>query len=135
MSKENVEVVRRALEHFTVAANWEGALDLFAPDVEWEVRPDLPDAEIYKGHTGLRRLLARFDEVVDDMWIRAEEFIPASRDAVIVPLRWGGRGRASGVEFEESRETWTFTVRSGAIAQVREFATREEALEAAGLRE
>jgi ketosteroid isomerase-like protein len=134
MSQENVEIVRDVFERWA-AGDWNSALELFASDVEWEVRPDLPDAEVYVGHDGLLRLAARFVEVVNEMWIHAEEFIPVSDDAVLVPLRWGGRGRASGMDFEESRETWTFTVRTDKIARVKEFATREEALEAAGLSE
>jgi ketosteroid isomerase-like protein len=134
MSKENVEIVRDVFKRWATG-EWTSALDLFASDVEWEVRTDLPDAEVYVGHDGLLRLAARFVEVVDEMWIRAEEFIPVSGDSVLVPLHWGGRGRASGMDFEESRETWTFTVRTHKIARVKEFATRQEALEAAGLSE
>jgi ketosteroid isomerase-like protein len=134
MSQENVEIVRDAFKPWA-KGDWDSSLDLFAPDVAWEVRTDLPDAEIYTGHEGLRSLVARFEEVVDEMWVRPQEFIPVSGNEVVVPLRWGGRGRASGMDFEERRETWVFTVRTDKIARVREFATREEALEAAGLRE
>jgi ketosteroid isomerase-like protein len=134
MSQENVEIVSDVFDRWA-AGDWGSALELFASDVEWEVRTDLPDADVYRGHDGLLRLAARFVDVVDEMWIRAEEFIPVSGDAVLVPLRWGGRGRASGMDFEESRETWTFTVRTDKIVRVKEFATREEALEAAGLKE
>jgi ketosteroid isomerase-like protein len=114
---------------------WDALFELLDADIEWEVRPDLPDADVYRGHEGVRRLLGRFDEVMEDIWFVAEEVIPAGADRVVVQLRWGGRGKGSGVEFEETRETWLFTVRAGKIVRVKEFATRAEALEALGLSE
>jgi ketosteroid isomerase-like protein len=131
MSEESIKAVQRAFQAFE-----EGDLlfDLFAADVEWRVRPDLPDADTYRGHEGIQALLARFEEVVEDLWYRPEDFIPAGHDRVVVPLRWGGRGKGSGIEFEES-ETWTYTLRGGKIVRVDEFATKEQALEAVGLSE
>jgi ketosteroid isomerase-like protein len=42
----------------------------------------------------------------------------------------------SGIEVEErGGETWIFTVQDGRVVRVNEFATREEALEAAGVRD
>ena len=131
MSEENVEVVRSGFELF----GSDEVFELLAADVVWEVRPDLPDAAVYRGRDGVRQLYRRFDEVMDDIWFRPEEFIPVGDDQVVVPLRWGGRGKGSGLDFEESRETWVFTLRGGKIARVQEFATRERALEAVGLPE
>jgi ketosteroid isomerase-like protein len=62
------------------------------------------------------------------------DFIDAG-DRVVVPLRWGGRGRASGVEIAEPEETWVFTLRDGKVVHVKEYAERDKALETAGLRE
>ena len=133
MSQENVELVRATFE----AVENRGADSVFAflaPGIEWEARSDLPDAGTYTGHDGVRKLLSRFTDVVEDIWFRPEEFIQGSDDEVVVPLRWGGRGKGSGLDFEESRETWVFAVRDGKIARVKEFATREQALAAAGLK-
>jgi ketosteroid isomerase-like protein len=117
---------------------WRGGgsvLDYLSDKVEWEVRPDLPDAGRYTGHDGFLRLSARFDEVMDDMWFRPSEFIAAGENQVVVPLSWGGRGKGSGLAFEERAETWVFTVSGGQITRVKEFATREEALSAVGERD
>jgi ketosteroid isomerase-like protein len=70
---------------------------------------------------------------MDEMWFQPDDFILAG-EQVVVPLRWGGRGKGSGVGFEE-RETWVFTLRDGAIAQVIEYTTKKAALKAAGLSE
>jgi ketosteroid isomerase-like protein len=129
MEDENVAMVRAGFEAWRErGAEFIG--EFLAADIEWEVRPDLPDAATYVGHDGVREVLARFNEVIDDMWIEPQELIPAGEDQVVVPLRWGGRGKGSDVPFEESQETWVFTVRDGRIARVKEYATREEALAA-----
>ena len=52
-----------------------------------------------------------------------------------MPLRWGGLSLGSRAAFAAREETWVFTLRDGRIRHVREYATKKEALEAAGLRE
>ena len=133
MSQENVEIVRAARAS-TDAEGPEGMLRFLDPQVEWRVRKDLPDAGIYVGHAGFLELAARFDEAFEEQGYEALDYIEAG-ERVVVPLRWWGRGRTSGVTVVERQETWVFTVRGHAITVVEEFATREEALEAVGLRE
>jgi ketosteroid isomerase-like protein len=126
-----VQIIRAAFEA------WEGAgmvavLDFLAFEIEWKVRVDLPDAQLYRGHEGIRELMSHFDEVMEDMWFEHQELIPVGDDQVLAPLRWGGRGKGSGMDFDEGREAWVFTVRAGKIARVEEFATKEQALTAVG---
>jgi ketosteroid isomerase-like protein len=133
MSQQNVEVLRRLFELFSEReVDLNAILELVGPDIVWEVRSDFPDAGVYRGHEGVRRLHAAFEEVVDETWYRPLEYIPAG-DQVVVPLRWGGLGLGSRAAFAAREETWVITVRDGRIRQVREYATRSEALEAAGL--
>jgi ketosteroid isomerase-like protein len=136
MPGENIDLVRSAFEALRGALDTgsEEVLELFAPGIEWEVRADLPDCDTFRGHDGMRRLLESFEEVMEGMWLEPQEFIEAG-ERVVVPLRWGGRGRASGAEFEEREETWVFTLSEGRITRVNEFAARAAALEAAGLGE
>jgi ketosteroid isomerase-like protein len=82
----------------------------------------------------MRRLFEDFDEVLDETWDSPQEPIDAG-DRVVVVLRWGGRGKGSGVVFEERQESWVVTVPDGRIMRVKEYAGKQEALEAAGLRE
>lgn len=126
MSYESVAVVRAGFESF----GSDDVFDLLDTEIVWEVRTDLPDAAVYHGHDGVRQLSRRFEEVMDEIWFRPEEFIEVGDDQVVVPLRWGGKGKGSGLDFEESRETWLFTLRNGKIARVQEFATRDAALDA-----
>jgi ketosteroid isomerase-like protein len=127
-----LETVRAAFEAAERKHEPEAMLDFLDPAIVWEVRSDLPDAETYTGHDGFRRLLAAFDEVLDH-WYRPVEFIEVGGQ-VVVPLRWGGRGKFSGAASELS-ETWVSTLRAGKVAHVREFASKSAALEATGLRE
>jgi ketosteroid isomerase-like protein len=133
VSKQNVELLRRLFELFSERElDLEAALELIDPDVVWEVRSDFPDAGIYRGHEGFRRLNAAFAEVVDETWYRPLEYIPTG-DQVVVPLRWGGLGLGSRAAFAAREETWVVTLRDGRIRRVREYATKVEALEAVGL--
>ena len=132
MSKENVEIVRAAFEAFGEKGP-EGVLRFFDPGIDWVVRADLPDSDTFQGHDGMRRLFESFDEVMEGIWYEPTELIDAGAQ-VVVPLRWGGRGKASGAEFEE-RETWVFTVREGRVTRVNEYAAKAAALEAVDLQE
>jgi ketosteroid isomerase-like protein len=138
MSEENVEVVRRALEASRRPDQREGdpeaIFEFLDPAIVWEVRPDFPDAETYTGYEGMRRLFAAFREALDETWYRPLEFIDGG-DQIVVPIRWGGRGRGSGIEIAESEEFWVFTLRNGKIVHLKEYAARNPALDAAGLRE
>ena len=62
------------------------------------------------------------------------ELIDAGEDKVVVIERFGGRAKISGIETEQT-EAVVSTIRDGKIARCREYVTREEALEAAGLPE
>ena len=110
----------------------EAVIEFLDPDIEWHTRPDLPDSGTYRGQDGFRRLISRFEEVMDDIYMEAGDVIDAG-EQVIVRLRWGGRGKSSGVEFEENEETWILAVRDGKIVRVDEYATKEAALKAAGI--
>jgi ketosteroid isomerase-like protein len=130
MSQKNVEIVRA---YFTARSQTgrEGVFEFLSPDVVWQSRTDLPDTQMYAGHDGVRALFSRFREVMDGMWFEPDDFIPGG-DRVVVRLRWGGRGKGSGVVFEE-HETWVFTVGDGLIMRVEEYGTTKAALAAAGL--
>jgi len=139
MSEENVEIVQKAFEAATEgeAAPFspEAILEFLGSDVEWHSRGDLPDSEVYRGHAGVRRLFARFDEVLEDIWFEIAGELMHAGDRVVVPLRWGGRGKGSGVDFVEEQEAWVLFFEGGKIVRIVEYATREQALEAAQLPE
>ncbi|HYN52413.1 MAG TPA: hypothetical protein VES62_15945 [Thermoleophilaceae bacterium] len=130
MFQENVAVIQA---YFAKQGEEDIRLRGLHPEVEWHVRSDFPDAGVYRGQDGFRQLKARFDEVLAEQRYQPLEFIDAGPD-VVVPLRWTAQGRLSGAGSIESFETWVFTVEGDLITTVVEFPTKEEALEAVGLR-
>ncbi|HVS28333.1 MAG TPA: nuclear transport factor 2 family protein [Solirubrobacteraceae bacterium] len=134
MSQENVEVVRRSFETW-VRGGTDALVEVLDPGIEWTLRPDFPDAGVFRGQDEVRGLFRRFEETFDDLGMEPLEFIEAG-DQVVVPLNWWGRGKESGVEVAERQgETWVITVRAGKIAVVTEYRRKAEALEAVGLPE
>jgi ketosteroid isomerase-like protein len=133
MSQENVETIQRLVAAW-IADDLDAYLAELDAEIEWypSIEPGLEGkATVFRGHDDVRRA---WDDVVDETWYSPEEVIEAG-DQVVVVLRWGGRGKGSGVGFEERGETWVFSVHDGKIMRVREYASKKEALEAAGLSE
>jgi ketosteroid isomerase-like protein len=60
------------------------------------------------------------------------ELIDAGDGVVVGVVRYGGRAKLSGIELDETFGV-VFTIRHRKISRGREYATRDEALEAAGL--
>jgi ketosteroid isomerase-like protein len=131
MSQENVEIVRAAIDGFS-RRDWNAALKDAAPEVEVDnSRAARPNPGVY----GLDQVRAYWDDVTDIWeWFRIEphEFIEAG-EHVVVPWTFHAQ-RRDGIEVQ-ARTTWTFTLRDGAIERVCMNQERQEALEAAGLRE
>ena len=135
MSQENVEVVRRVYDA-AARRDAEAVLALYDPEVELDsTRLGLPDSarELYHGHDGLRRFFGEWHEAWGKIEYDYEELIEAGEQVISVVTRHA-HGRASGVEVERSFAL-VWTLREGKVVRVVWFLTREEALEAVGLRE
>jgi ketosteroid isomerase-like protein len=137
MSQENLELVRAL---FDAAARRDTATvrALYDPEVEWDntrgPMQGLVEGKVYRGYDGLRHWWREFREPWESVWDEVEDLIDAG-DQVVSVHTSHARGRASGVvvDVEHFATVWTF--RQGKIARVALFATRAEALEAAGLPE
>ena len=132
MSQENVEIVRGAAEAFN-SRDVDAWLAHFDPDIVWYAFPDEPDPGPFQGHDAVRAMAARWMEVLSDFRLEAKEFIDAG-EYVLMPARMLGRVRDSDAEVTVD-EIYVNKCRNGKIAEVRECRTKEEALEAVGLRE
>ena len=136
MSQENVEAVRKL---FTAiqgvdADNVEHRLDsvreVFDPEVEWVAVPhSLLASEEYRGYDGIRRFWTQFISAWDEYGIQVDELIDAG-DQVVAVMRLNGRTNA--LEVDEARSS-LLTFRDGRILRIEPFASKAEALEAAGL--
>ncbi len=136
MSQENVEVVREGVDAMN-RRDPDGFIACLHPEVVWEERGDvLPGLRgVYRGRGEAQRWFEEaFLEVWESFQIKVEELTGASDDRVFVEAVFAARGRGSGVETE--LRFWTVLwFADGKIARRDVFFTRDEAVEAAGLRE
>ncbi len=134
MSQENVKIVKANFEAFA-SRGLDGWMEQFADDVEYRApEGSLDDVGPIHGKTALRAWLQQWIDTFEGFWFEAVEFIDAGEGQVVVVERFGGRAKISGIETEQTQAVVS-TIRDGKIARCREFMTRREALEAAGLSE
>jgi len=130
MSRENVELVCAGY------AAWErGDVDLIveraAPDIEIVQPPEVPDAKTYRGKAGVIEAFADWPKQWDEFRAELVEVIDVSDTKAISVARHYLRARGMDVEQEVA---YVHTFRDGLVVRWEMFFTREQALEAAGLR-
>lgn len=142
MSEENVALTRRLYEAINSIGRT-GAeyvdLEKLAPelwgslalDVELRGRPDVPDQRTYRGREEVKEFWRMLQEVWAELRWEPLEFTDLG-DVVVVETRLIGVGRGSDLRIEAD-ETDVFWFRDGEITVLTGFATKEEALEAAGV--
>jgi ketosteroid isomerase-like protein len=131
MSRENVEVVRAWID----AANredWDAAFKDAAPGFEFDFSRAVGPARGVFKLDQIRGFWDEFFKMWEEVRFEADEFIEAG-DLVVVPWTMHTKGR-DGIE-AAARVTLLWTIRDGAIERVSMHQERQEALEAAGLRE
>jgi uncharacterized protein len=133
MSQENVEMVRRAYEAYN-RGDIDGAVSDFAPDCRYTAAGTIPDRTgVFHGREGYKEFIGWLRSEFDDAQAGIDELIDAG-DTVVVGSTLRGRGKQSGAEAKFTFwQTWT--VQDGKFVRGQGFASREEALEAAGLSE
>ena len=131
MSRENVDLVRQAIEAFN-RGDVEGSITYLAQEFEYIPTGSVLGAEgVYRGHEGWRQFLELFWGEFDEARIEIHD-LRAAGDRVVAAQTFRGRGKQSGVE--ASWDLWqVWTLRDGKGLRAEVFATREAALEAAGL--
>jgi ketosteroid isomerase-like protein len=134
MSQENVEVVRSA---FLALADrgFDGLAEFLHPEINWRAMEGAPDdvGEML-GTEAARRYVEDWFETFDDFTTIPEELIDAGEGCVVGVLHVLGRAKLSGIT-TELRYAALYTLRDGKVARIREYADRQEALDAAGLAE
>jgi ketosteroid isomerase-like protein len=143
MSEENVELVRRNYEVInSIGRTGPGfvdpeavAPDLWArldPDFELHERPDLPDAKVYRGRSESKEFWRKTQQLFAEIHWEPLNLTDLGH-AVVAETRVVVVGRGSDVRIEAD-ETDVFWFRDGMIVRLQGFATKAEALEAAGVR-
>jgi ketosteroid isomerase-like protein len=120
--------VRAAIDAFN-AGGIESALEFFHPEVEWETTGMFVEADVHRGHDGVRRYLGAFGEEFDKPTFEITEVL-REHDPAVYGVTVSVVGRHSGAPV--MTELYVVArARDGKIHIQRNFGTRDEALEAA----
>ena len=131
MSQENVELLRRAVEHFMQTG--EHAWELIDEEVEVHDH-DIPDAREYRGHAGWSRWFEDWGAAWAEQSAEPEEFIDADDEHAMLVLRLYMTGRGSGVKVER-QDAMVAAFHDGKVVRVDWYNNKQQALKAVGLSE
>jgi ketosteroid isomerase-like protein len=134
MSKENVEIVRDQYAA-TNERDFKRVMSHYAEDVELVVYFQDIRAGTFKGRDATGRWfgdwLSSFDR---DARFDLKELTELEDGTVLVVADHHARGRASGAEVQGT-VVWRYRLREGKIIRVEGYPSRDDALEAAGVRQ
>jgi ketosteroid isomerase-like protein len=94
----------------------------------------IDEGRVYRGRDQVVQAFADYFAVWERMEMRAEKYIDAGGDEVVVFHHEVAKGREGGAVVETDTGT-VQTVRDGKIVRVRSYMDRDQTLEAAGLSE
>jgi ketosteroid isomerase-like protein len=130
MSRENVEIVRRAFEAFRLG-DFETVFGTMSPTIEVYPNPDEPGAKArHEGWDGMLEYLVSWYSGWEDYSAEPTQFIEAG-DYVVVEAREVGIAEHSGIEVEQTF-SHAIKLRDRQIVEWRMFGPLREALEAVG---
>ncbi len=132
MSKENVDRFRRGTAAYN-DGDWDAALAMMDPNVEFDLSRVMPEMERYRGYEGVKAFWRMLRDVWGEFRTDPEEIIDGG-DKLFTRNRLRGTGITSGVATEDVLYQ-VLTLRDGRPVLVEFFRDRSEALEAAGLSE
>jgi uncharacterized protein len=130
MRPDDLAVVRGAYEAFG-RGDLDALMPLLHPEIEWRTTAQVPFEGTHRGIDEFLHAMNEWTEPFDDLTTAVEEVIDVGEQA-LVRHRMHGRGRDSGAEVD--LVLWQLvSVRDGQLVAMRDYTTREEALEAAQL--
>ena len=101
------------------------------PEIELNVTMGAAERNVYRGHEGVRTWFADSFEAFEDIRTEVSELRDLG-DRIVLLGRTTAQERESGAR-QDFPAGWIFTLRGGKVATAESFASRAEALEAAGL--
>jgi hypothetical protein len=136
MSGEAVEQARRAVEAINEtyrtgdAEPWRRFVETACdPDLVLEAPTEAFTEGEWRGHDGAVGFVVNQMEVLEGMWLRADEYVEAGPERLLVSITFGGRARHTGIEVE-LHPFHVFTYRSGKAARWQIFTDRADAVAA-----
>jgi ketosteroid isomerase-like protein len=131
VSQENVELVRGV--YADPGGLTAGASGRVAPDAEFDFSAIYPDTPIVRGVEELRRFRDSGPWSGSPIHFEPERFFDVDDERVLVFLEVWATGRGSGAQVE-NRVAHEFTIRDELVVRFKVYESRDQALEAAGLR-
>ena len=125
MADAETTVIQRALEAFN-AGGVEATREFADPEIQFEGAGIVIPREAMRGLDFVAERLASYASSFEGLHFKPLEFVPCG-DAMVVPTHLTGRG-PSGQELHMVL-TLAFWLRGGKIARVRNYMSREEALD------
>lgn len=129
MSRESLDVVRAMYNAFN-RGHTNAILELADPAVSVEDHGVI-DGKTYEGRDGVVRLLAFQADAFSAQSAELEELIETG-DEIVAVIRLRGEGPRSGVPLE-GRFSHVWQIAGGTVRRLRVYASKQEALEAAGM--
>lgn len=123
----------RAATEAMAARDGATALAALDPQIEWHgTVGGFDEGRVARGHEAVSKGFAEYFRSWERIELRADRYIDAGADEVVVFIHEIAKGRASGIVVETDLAA-VHTVRDGKIVRVRSFLDRDEALAAVGL--
>jgi ketosteroid isomerase-like protein len=134
MSRENVEIVRRSTDAYN-RRDVDGMLALWAQDavLDWSNARSF-EAGVYRGHGEIRAFMEEFFASWDEVRIELVYGPAEVEDGLVIAENVTYMRGRDGIEVQ-ARSAWLITIRDGRHASLTLYQTKQEALEAAGLRD
>ena len=134
MSQENVEPTKRAIAALN-RGDLDGVGELFAANAVLQDLQNAPDQPVtVEGVEAIRQNLSLWAAAFDQLRVDIAEYIDGP-NAVICAAHWQGQGRTSGISIDVHQFD-LYEFREGRVVRaILGFRSKNEALEAAGLRE
>ena len=131
MSERNVEIVRQDIDARS-SRDWDVLAEIWHKDIELEL---VGGSGTFRGLEEIRPFFETLSDLHAEYRVEADEIIDAG-DRVVTAERVGGRGLkgSSAGTWLEDRFFRVITFKEGKLWRVKEYRTRAEAIEAAGLR-
>jgi ketosteroid isomerase-like protein len=129
--RDNIAALREGFEALN-SGDEERILAFAHPDFETSVPPEFSaEPDTYRGHDGIRRYFALFDDAMEGVHFEAEQMWEAG-DSVVALVRLTARGKQTGIAVEQ-RSAQVWTIREGRALRAQTFPELAEAFAAAGV--
>ena len=134
MSQENVEIVRRSTEAYN-RRDLDAMLESWAEDgvLDWSNARSF-DAGVYRGHGDIRAFTEEFFASWDEVRIEIVYGPVEVEDGLLIAENITHMRGRDGIEVQ-ARSAWLIRIRDGEQTSLTLYQTKQDALDAAGLRE